>query len=183
MKTQVATIGAGPSGLLLARLLRVAGVDAVVLERRSQDYVLARIRAGVLEQGTVDILRAAGVATRLDAEGLIHSGVEVAFAERIGRIDLAAHAGRGATVYGQTELTRDLVDILEASAAPLIYEAWNVTLRGVDSNHPSVRFEKDGAEAVLHCEYIVGCDGFHGISRLSIPNSLLATYERIYPFG
>ncbi len=184
MKTRVAIIGAGPSGLLLGQLLHQAGIDNVVLERQTGDYVLGRIRAGVLEQGTADLMREAGVGARMDAEGLVHDGVELAFGDRRDRIDLKALTG-GATVlvYGQTEVTRDLMAARAASGATTIYEAGNVQLHGVDGNAPHVTFEKDGETFTLECDYIAGCDGFHGVSRKTIPPERLTQYERIFPFG
>jgi p-hydroxybenzoate 3-monooxygenase len=182
-RTQVGIIGAGPAGLLLSQLLHRRGIEAVVLERRSRDYVLGRIRAGVLEQGTVDVLREARVSARLDREGLVHSGVEIAFAGRRLRIDLAKHTGKGVTIYGQTELTRDLVEAREAAGGPMIFEAEHVRIDGADSSTPKLHYRRGGAEYTLECEFIAGCDGFHGVSRPSIPPSLLRTYEKAYPFG
>jgi p-hydroxybenzoate 3-monooxygenase len=184
MKTRVAIIGAGPSGLLLGQLLQQAGIDNVVLERQTGDYVLGRIRAGVLEQGTADLMREAGVGARMDAEGLVHEGVELAFHGRRDRIDLKALTG-GSTVivYGQTEVTRDLMAAREASGGTTIYEARNVQLHGVDGKSPHVTFEKDGETITLECDFIAGCDGFHGVSRKTIPADRLTQYERIFPFG
>jgi p-hydroxybenzoate 3-monooxygenase len=184
MKTRVAIIGAGPSGLLLGHLLQQAGIDNVVLERQTGDYVLGRIRAGVLEQGTADLMREAGVGARMDAEGLVHEGVELAFHGRRDRIDLKALTG-GSTVivYGQTEVTRDLMAAREASGGTTVYEARNVLLHGVDGNTPYVTFEKDGETVTLECDFIAGCDGFHGVSRKTIPADRLTQYERIFPFG
>jgi p-hydroxybenzoate 3-monooxygenase len=184
MKTRVAIIGAGPSGLLLGQLLQQAGIDNVVLERQTGDYVLGRIRAGVLEQGTADLMREAGVGARMDAEGLVHEGVELAFHGRRDRIDLKALTG-GSTVivYGQTEVTRDLMAAREASGGTTVYEARNVLLHGVDGNTPYVTFEKDGETVTLECDFIAGCDGFHGVSRKTIPADRLTQYERIFPFG
>lgn len=184
MKTRVAIIGAGPSGLLLGQLLQRAGIDNVVLERQTGEYVLGRIRAGVLEQGTADLMREAGVGARMDAEGLIHEGVELAFHGRRDRIDLKALTG-GSTVivYGQTEVTRDLMAAREASGGTTIYEAGNVQLHDVEGNAPYVTFEKDGETVALECDFIAGCDGFHGVSRKTIPADRLTQYERIFPFG
>lgn len=184
MKTRVAIIGAGPSGLLLGQLLQRAGIDNVVLERQTGEYVLGRIRAGVLEQGTADLLREAGVGARMDAEGLVHEGVELAFHGRRDRIDLKALTG-GSTVivYGQTEVTRDLMAAREASGGTTIYEARNVQLHEVEGNAPYVTFEKDGETVTLECDFIAGCDGFHGVSRKTIPADRLTQYERIFPFG
>lgn len=184
MKTRVAIIGAGPSGLLLGQLLQRAGIDNVVLERQTGDYVLGRIRAGVLEQGTADLMREAGVGARMDAEGLVHEGVELAFHGRRDRIDLKALTG-GSTVivYGQTEVTRDLMVAREASGGTTVYEARNVQLHDVESNTPYVTFEKDGETVTLECDFIAGCDGFHGVSRKTIPVDRLTQYERVFPFG
>ena len=184
MKTRVAIIGAGPSGLLLGQLLQRAGIDNVVLERQTGEYVLGRIRAGVLEQGTADLMREAGVGARMDAEGLVHEGVELAFHGRRDRIDLKALTG-GSTVivYGQTEVTRDLMAAREASGGTTIYEARNVQLHEVEGNAPYVTFEKDGETVTLECDFIAGCDGFHGVSRKTIPADRLTQYERIFPFG
>ncbi|MED5608333.1 4-hydroxybenzoate 3-monooxygenase [Pseudomonas sp. JH-2] len=184
MKTQVAIIGAGPSGLLLGQLLQRAGIDNVILERQSPDYVLGRIRAGVLEQGTVDLLREAGAHARMDAEGLPHDGFELVLDGRRERIDLKQlTGGKNVMVYGQTEVTRDLMEARQASGALSIYEAGDVQLHEVQGEKPYVTFTKDGEAARLDCDYIAGCDGFHGVSRQTIPADKLKTYERIYPFG
>lgn len=184
MKTQVAIIGAGPSGLLLGQLLQRAGIDNVILERQSPDYVLGRIRAGVLEQGTVDLLREAGAHARMDAEGLPHDGFELVLDGRRERIDLKGlTGGKNVMVYGQTEVTRDLMEARQASGALSIYEAGDVQLHEVQGEKPYVTFTKDGETARLDCDYIAGCDGFHGVSRQTIPADKLKTYERVYPFG
>lgn len=182
-RTQVAIIGAGPAGLLLGQLLHRAGVDTVILEQRTADYVLSRIRAGVLEQGTVELLERAGVAGRLHAEGLVHEGVELGFGGRRHRVDLKALAGRVVTVYGQTEVTRDLMSARESAGACTIYEAEQVSLHDFDSAAPRVRFVKAGVGYEIACDFIAGCDGFHGVSRASVPQAALKTYERVYPFG
>lgn len=184
MKTQVAIIGAGPSGLLLGQLLTLAGIDNVILERQTPEYVLSRIRAGVLEQGTVDLLREAGVGARMDREGLVHEGVELAFDGRRIRIDLKAlTGGKTVMVYGQTEVTRDLMDARTRAGAPGIYHVEDVRIHDIDSDSPGVSYMKDGETYRLTCDYIAGCDGFHGVSRQSIPADVLKTYERVYPFG
>ncbi|NBJ13419.1 4-hydroxybenzoate 3-monooxygenase [Microvirga arsenatis] len=183
MRTQVAIIGAGPAGLLLGRLLEKAGIDAVILERRSQDYVLGRIRAGVLEQGTVELLDKAGVGGRLHAEGLVHDGVEFCFDGDRHRFNFRELIGRTVTVYGQTEVTRDLMQARDASGATTIYEAENVSLHDFDSDAPTVRYTKNGIEHELACDFIAGCDGYHGVSRASVPEGALRTFERVYPFG
>ncbi|MCC6075258.1 4-hydroxybenzoate 3-monooxygenase [Pseudomonas sp. GCM10022188] len=184
MKTQVAIVGAGPSGLLLGQLLHNAGIDTLIVERQTPDYVLGRIRAGVLEQGMVDLLREAGVAARMDREGLVHEGFEIVFDGRRERIDLKALTG-GSTVmvYGQTEVTRDLMDARKASGAPIVYEAGNVQLHDLKGDKPWLTFEKQGETVRVDCDYIAGCDGFHGVSRQSIPAELLKNFERVYPFG
>ncbi|WP_136066170.1 4-hydroxybenzoate 3-monooxygenase [Modicisalibacter radicis] len=184
MKTQVAIVGAGPSGLLLGQLLHRQGIDNVILERRSGEYVLSRIRAGVLEQGMVDLLREAGVDARMDAEGLPHSGFELAFENRRVHVDLAGlTGGRTVMVYGQTEVTRDLMEARREAGARTIYEADDVQLHDVDGDTPHVTFVKDGQRQTLECDYIAGCDGYHGVSRRTIPVERLKTFERTYPFG
>ena len=180
MRTQVAIIGAGPAGLLLGQLLHRAGVDNVILENRSQDYVLARVRAGVLESGTVALLKRAGVGERCKAEGLVHDGFDLAFGGARHRIDLKRLTGRSVTVYGQTEITKDLIQARAEAGAETIYEARDVTLDGFDTEKPRIVF--NGKEQV-DCDFIAGCDGFHGICRPSIPDGVLSTFERDYPFG
>ncbi|AVB26838.1 4-hydroxybenzoate 3-monooxygenase [Pseudomonas syringae pv. syringae] len=184
MKTKVAIIGSGPSGLLLGQLLQRAGIDNVIVERKDPDYILSRIRAGVLEQGMTDLLREAGVSERMDAEGLIHDGFELAFAGRCERIDLKSYAdGRTVMVYGQTEVTRDLMAARAATGAMTIYNATDVKTHDLKSDSPYLTFVKDGETVRLDCDYIAGCDGFHGVSRQSIPADALKVFERVYPFG
>lgn len=183
MRTQVAIVGAGPAGLLLGCLLHAQGIDTVVIEQRSRDYVLARIRAGVLEQGTVALLERAGVAARLRGEGLPHEGVELQFDGDRLRIDIRALTGRTVTVYGQTEVTRDLMAARDAAGAVSVYEADEVSLHGFDGDRPVVRFTAAGVARELACDYIAGCDGYHGVSRRSAPPDALRTFERVYPFG
>jgi len=183
MRTQVAIIGAGPAGLLLGRLLDQAGIDTIILERRSQDYVLGRIRAGVLEQGSVDLLDRAGVGARMHAEGLVHDGMEFCFDGDRHRFDFRALIGRTVMVYGQTEVTRDLMQARDASGAKTIYEAEDVSLHDFDGTSPTVRVVKDGVAHEIACDFIAGCDGYHGVSRASVPEGALRIYERVYPFG
>jgi p-hydroxybenzoate 3-monooxygenase len=183
MRTQVAIIGAGPAGLLLGQLLHRAGIDAVILEQRTPEYVLGRIRAGVLEQGTVDVMELAGVSSRLHAESLTHGGVEIAANDVRRRIAFQDLIGRTVTVYGQTEMTRDLMDARQQSDATSIYEAESVQLHDIDSDSPSVTYTQHGESRSLECDFIAGCDGYHGVSRGSIPSDKLRTYERVYPFG
>jgi p-hydroxybenzoate 3-monooxygenase len=183
MRVQVAIIGAGPSGLLLGQLLHRAGIDAIVLEQRSPEYVLARIRAGVLEQGTVELLERAGVGKRLRAEGLPSGYFGVAYGGRRLRFDLRDLVGRNMTVYGQTEITRDLMDARAAAGAKTVYEAEQVSLHGFEGAKPVVRWLQDGRAQELECDFIAGCDGFHGVSRPSVPQRAMRCYEREYPFG
>jgi p-hydroxybenzoate 3-monooxygenase len=183
MKTQVAIIGAGPSGLLLGQLLQQAGIDNLILEARSAEYVLGRIRAGVLEQGTVELLERVGVAQRMHAEGLPHAGFELCFGERRLRIDLQAHTGKRVMVYGQTEVTRDLMEARQAAGGQTVYEAADVALHDFDTAHPSVSYQTGGQRHTVHCAVIAGCDGYHGISRASVPQAALTTHEKVYPFG
>ena len=184
MKTQVAIIGAGPSGLLLGQLLHNAGIDNVIIERQTGEYVLGRIRAGVLEQGMVDLLRQAGVSQRMDAEGLVHDGFELALDNRQVHIDLKGlTGGKTVMVYGQTEVTRDLMAAREEAGAQTLYSASNVQPHGMKTDTPYVTFDKEGESWRLDCDYIAGCDGFHGVARQSIPSDVLKIFERVYPFG
>jgi len=184
MKTKIAIIGCGPSGLLLGQLLQRAGIDNVIVERKNPEHILSRIRAGVLEQGTVDLLREAGVSDRMDSEGLIHDGFELAFDGRTERIDLAGlTGGKRVTVYGQTEVTRDLLQAREEAGAKSFFNACNVQPHDLKSTAPYLTFEHEGQSIRLYCDYIAGCDGFHGVSRQSIPAEAIKTFERVYPFG
>jgi len=184
MRTQVAIIGAGPSGLLLGQLLRRAGVDEVVLERHTADYVLGRIRAGVLEQVTVDLLDEAGVGERMHREGLVHGGFEILVGGERHRVDLARlTGGKRVVVYGQTEITRDLMEARATQGLPTVYEAADVAVHGFDGAKPYVTYREAGREQRLDCDFIAGCDGFHGVCRASVPKGAIAEYEKVYPFG
>ncbi len=184
MKTQVGIIGGGPAGLLLSQILHVNGIDSVVLERQTRDYVLSRIRAGVLEQGLVKMLHAAEVGSRLDREGEVHSGVNLAFGDRLERIDLEGlTGGKTVTIYGQTEVTRDLYDARDAMGGKVIDEADAVTPCGLGSDAPYLTYRKDNAEHRVDCDFIAACDGYHGVGRQSFPECSLREYERTYPFG
>ena len=184
MRTQVAIIGAGPSGLLLGQLLHQAGIDAVVIEQRRGDYVLGRIRAGVLEQGTVDLMDQLGLGQRMHAEGLVHGGINLGFRNTRQRIDIQAlTGGKQVMVYGQTEVTRDLMAARAACGAKTVYEAEDVALHDFDGRTPSVTWRQGGVAHALDCDFIAGCDGYHGVSRASAPPALLKTYEKVYPFG
>ena len=188
MRTQVAIIGAGPSGLLLGQLLSRAGIDNVIIERQSPDYVLGRIRAGVLEQVCVDLLDEAGVGERMHREGLVHGGFEMLFRGRRHRIDMhGLTGGKSVMVYGQTEVTRDLMDARAAAGLPTVYSASNVSVHDFDTPHPVVRYETDGPQGTvshqLDCDFIAGCDGFHGVCRASVPRGAITEYEKVYPFG
>ena len=184
MRTQVVIVGAGPSGLLLGQLLHRAGVANIVLERQTGDYVLGRIRAGVLEQTTCDLLAEAGVDARLRAEGLPHDGIELCFGGVRHRIDLCAlTGGKRVTVYGQTEVTRDLMAARAAAGLATVYEARDVALHGFDGNTPSVTYTQDGQAHRIECDFIAGCDGYHGVSRASVPPGAISSFERVYPFG
>jgi p-hydroxybenzoate 3-monooxygenase len=184
METQVGIVGAGPAGLLLAHLLHRRGIESVVLEARSREYVEARVRAGVLEQTTVDLLESAEVADRLHREGLVHSGVELRFDGRGHRIDLAElTGGRTITVYGQQEVVKDLIAARVRDGGEPLFEVQDVSLHDIESERPSIRFTHDGTEQELRCDVIAGCDGFHGISRDAMPDGVLQVYEREYPFA
>ena len=184
MKVQVAIVGAGPSGLLLGALLHKAGVDAVILEAKTPEYVLGRIRAGVLEQVSVDLLDTVGVGERMHREGLVHGGFELCFGGARHRIDMKRlTGGKQVMVYGQTEVTRDLMDARLAAGLTTIYEAADVSLHDFDGPTPRVRYRKDGATHEIECDFIAGCDGFHGVSRASVPAGAIRNFERVYPFG
>ena len=184
MRTQVAIIGAGPAGLLLGALLHKAGIANIIIERQSSDYVLGRIRAGILEQGTVDMLHSVGAGQRLAVEGLVHHAIELVFKSQRHAVDVTGlTGGKVVTAYGQTEVTRDLMDAREAAGQTTLYEAGEVSLHDFDSAQPTVRYVKDGQHHELSCDFIAGCDGFHGISRASVPKNAIQEFERVYPFG
>lgn len=183
MRTKVAIIGAGPSGLLLSQLLNKAGIETVVLERKSRDYVLSRIRAGVLEWTTVELLREAGAGARMDREGIVHDGCYLSSNGEMFRVDFHESCGKKVMVYGQTEVTRDLYDAQDAIGSTVIHDAEDVALHDLDSAQPWVSYRLNGTAQRLDCDYVAGCDGFHGVSRPSIPVDVRREYEKVYPFG
>src|SRR5262245_16693657 len=183
VRTQVGIVGAGPAGLLLGQILHLNGIDSVIVENRSREYVIDRVRAGVLEQGTVDLLTAIGVGDGMRQGGLRHDGVVISFQGRRHRIDLSGlTGGKAITVYGQNEVVRDLIDARSATSRPLYFECEQVSVHDVDAS-PRIRFRHDGDEHEIDCDFIAGCDGFHGVCRTSIPKAALTLYERTYPFG
>jgi p-hydroxybenzoate 3-monooxygenase len=183
-RTQVGIVGAGPAGLLLGHLLHLNGIDSVVVETRSRDYVVDRVRAGVLEQGTVDLLHAMGVGAGLSRAGLRHEGLHISFNGSRHRIDLAdLTGGKAITVYGQNEVVRDLIEARTATTRPLLFEADGVSVSGLDSTSPAIRFRHAGIDHEVRCDFVAGCDGFHGICRPSVPDGVLTVSERAYPFG
>ncbi len=185
MKTQIGIIGGGPSGLCLARLLSLSGIKSVILERQNREYVEARIRAGILEQGMVDLMRRAKVSERMDREGLVHDGIVLTFDGREERIDMASlTGGQQVMVYGQTELTKDLYDaVLQDENITVVFEARDVQPTGYLDGKPKLEYVKEGKQITVECDYIAGCDGYHGASRASIPREKITEFERIYPFG
>jgi len=185
MRTQVGIIGSGPSGLLLARLLQLQGIDTVIVESRSREYVAGRIRAGVIEQGMADLLREARAGERMDREGLIHEGINIAFDGRLERIDFPKHTnGKVVMVYGQTEITHDLMKAhIDEAGGIVYYEASAVRVDDYDTKSPRIIYERNGQQKELVCDFVAGCDGFHGVARRSIPNNKITTFERTYPFG
>ena len=183
MNTQVAIIGGGPAGLLLSQLLHTRGIDSVVLERKTKDYVLSRIRAGVLEQGLVKLMEEAGCADRMHAEGLTHDGTLISYGDEIFRVDFSEHTGTPVVVYGQTEVTRDLYEAREKANGKIEFEVEDVVIQGADTENPHVYYTVDGEARRIDCEFVAGCDGFHGVSRQSIPLDVRREYEKIYPFG
>ena len=183
-RTQVAIIGAGPSGLLLGQLLHKAGIDAVIVERQSADYVLSRIRAGILEQGTVDLLHEAGVGQGVATHGTVHHSIELVFSGVRHAIDVhGLTGGKVVTAYGQTEVTRDLMAARAAAGLPTVYEASGVSIHDFDGQRPKVCYQKDGVSHEIECDFIAGCDGFHGVCRASVPKGSIKEYEKVYPFG
>jgi p-hydroxybenzoate 3-monooxygenase len=183
MRTQVAIIGAGPAGLLLGQLLHRQGVDNIILERHTGEHVLGRIRAGVIEQVAVDLIDEAGVGARMHSEGLVHDGTQICVEGVRHRVDFKELTGKTVMVYGQTEITKDLMDGRAAAGAPTVYAAYDVALHGIFGEHPRVTYRADGKEQEIACDFIAGCDGFHGISRKSVPPGAIKTFERVYPFG
>ncbi len=184
MRTQVAIIGAGPSGLLLGQLLHKAGIAAIIIERQTGDYVLSRIRAGILEQVCIDLMDEAGVGQRMHREGLVHGGFELLIDGQRHRVDMNhLTGGKNVMVYGQTELTRDLMDARAAAGLPTVYQANNVAVHDFDTARPRVTYEKDGQSFEIECDFIAGCDGFHGVCRASAPRNAIKEYEKVYPFG
>lgn len=183
LKTQVVIIGGGPSGLLLSQLLHRQGIESVVLERKTRDYVLGRIRAGILETGTVNLMRQAGVSERMDRECFVHDGIVISHADEQFSINLKELTGSTVVVYGQTELTRDLYDAREAADGKLFFNVEHVQIHNADSDNPRVSYQQAGKTYSIDCDFIAGCDGFHGVSRQAIPLSVRREYEKIYPFG
>lgn len=183
MRTQVGIVGAGPAGLVLSHLLHLQGIESVVLECRSREYVQERVRAGVLEQNTVDLLNATGVGERMTREGLVHHGIELRFKGKGHRIDFKELTGKAITIYAQAEVIKDLIDARLAASGKVLFEVEDVTVRGFEGKHPSIRFRKDGAGEDVECDFIAGCDGFHGICRPSIPDGVVTVFDRTYPFG
>jgi p-hydroxybenzoate 3-monooxygenase len=184
MRTQVGIVGAGPAGLMLGHLLHLRGIDSVILENRTQEHVIERVRAGVLEQGTVDLMIATGVGERLQREGMRHEGIHIAFSGRRHRIDMAGlTGGRAITIYGQHEVVKDLITARRATGRPLHFEVDEVAPAGMETRTPALRFTLNGEPQALACDFIAGCDGFHGICRPTIPPGHIRIYERDYPFG
>ena len=183
-RTQVGIVGAGPAGLFLAHLLHLAGIESIVIENRAREYVEHRVRAGVLEQGTVDLMRQTGLSERMDREGLVHHGIEIRFDRRGHRIPLSDLAdGRSITIYGQQEVVKDLIAARLAADGDIRFEVDDVAVRDIETDHPSIRFVQAGSEEVIDCDFIAGCDGFHGVSREAIPSGVLTEYHHEFPFA
>ncbi|WP_116597794.1 4-hydroxybenzoate 3-monooxygenase [Primorskyibacter marinus] len=183
MRTQVAIIGGGPSGLLLSQLLLRRGIDTVVLERKTREYVLGRIRAGVLETGMVGLMHEAGIADRMDKEGIIHEGTLLSFDDKVFEVNFTEHTGTHVMIYGQTEVTRDLYDAREAAGGKIVYNVENVVINDADTEKPFVTYDVGGKSERIECDFVAGCDGFHGVSRRTIPHDVRRDYEKVYPFG
>lgn len=183
MRTQVVIIGGGPSGLLLGQLLHTQGIEAVVLERKTRNYVLSRIRAGILERGTIALMHEAGVGARLEKEGYVHDGTIISYGDEDFTVNFKEHTGTSVVVYGQTEVTRDLYDAREAAGLETVFNVEQVQIHGADTDASYVTYEVDGEEQRIDCDYIAGCDGFHGVSRQAIPLTVRKEYEKVYPFG
>lgn len=183
MRTQIVIIGGGPSGLLLSQLLHKKGIDTIVLERKTREYVLGRIRAGILEVGFVDLMREAGVSERMDKECFVHDGTIISYGDEQFGINFKDHTNTSVVVYGQTEVTRDLYDAREAMDGEIIFNVENVVINGADTDTPYVTYTVDGKEARIDCDFVAGCDGFHGVSRQTIPTTIRKEYEKLYPFG
>jgi p-hydroxybenzoate 3-monooxygenase len=182
-RTQVGIVGAGPAGLMLGHLLHLAGIDSIIIENHARDYVIERVRAGVLEQATVDLLIESGVGSRLQREGMFHDGIYLNVLGNRHRIDMAALTGRRITVYGQNEIVKDLIAARCSTGRPLLFEVSDVSVHDLESEQPNIRFTKDNDSCEIRCDFIAGCDGFHGICRTAIPPNHIDIYERIYPFG
>ena len=183
MRTQVAIVGGGPSGMLLGQLLHRSGVDTIVLERKDKDYVLSRIRAGVLERGLLDLMREAGISDRMEREGMAHDGTLLSYGDEMFRVEFKRLTDHSVMVYGQTEVTRDLYAAREAAGAPIVFNVENVVIHGADTDKPFVTYRAEGQEHRIDCDFVAGCDGFRGVSRKTIPDTVLKEYERVYPFG
>src|SRR5947207_10599052 len=182
-RTQVGIVGAGPAGLLLSHLLHREGIESIVVEDRSRDYVENRIRAGVLEQGTVDILNQSGLGERMQRESLVHDGIEIRFEGRGHRIDFPALTGKRITVYGQHDVVKDLIAARLAAGGEIRFEVTDVEIDGFEGDSPVIRYRKDGAEHEIACDFVGGCDGFHGVCRAAVREGALTVYERVYPFA